>query len=448
LPYAGVTTDASGNLYGTTTSGGPYGGGTAFKLDTGGNLSVLHSFCSQANCADGYDPEAGLTVDASGNLYGTTFIGGTGGAGTAYKIDSSGNFTVLYTFCSATLCADGGYPLTSPIKDASGNLYGTTSSGGSGYSDGTVFKLDSGGNYSVLHSFCTQGNCKDGGSPRSLIEDAAGNFYGTTSGGGALPGAGTVFWLNSAGNYANIYYFCSQTNCTDGYIPIIAPPIPAGNLIEDTSGNLYGTTSSGGAGIGNNDVGVIFKLTAVIPTPDFTVSASATTLTIASPGYSGQIEITITPTGGFDQTVTFSSASCSGLPAGASCTFSPWSVTPGGNAATTILTIGTTAASSATARPPFIPKQRVLLALLLPGLFVLLPVGLKKRQSLRTARGLLMLVFVFASIGLSGCGGASAGGWSSTGGRGGGTPVGTYTVTVAATATNITQTTTFSLVVN
>lgn len=446
--YAGVTLDASGNIYGTTTSGGASDYGTVFKLNSAGTYSVLHNFCSQANCADGGIPEAGLIVDASGNLYGTAYAGGAKSAGTLYKLDSTGNFTVLYTFCSATNCSDGAAPLTSLIKDASGNLYGTTSSGGGGYGAGTVFKLDSGGNYSVLHSFCTQGNCKDGGSPRSLIEDAAGNFYGTTSGGGALPGAGTVFRLSSTGDYFNVYYFCSQGGyqCTDGYIPIIAPPIPAGNLIEDSSGNLYGMTSSGGTGIWSNDVGVIFKLSPpIIPTPDFTVAASATTVTIGSPGQQGTTIITITPAGGFNQTITFSSASCSGLPTGASCTFSPSIVTPNVGAVSTTLTIGTVATSSAITRMPLVHKRSVLLALLLPGLFVLPRARRRKRWSVRDVGGLLLWLFSLSSIGLCGCGGGSAGGGGDVRA---GTPTGSYQVTVTATAPNLTHTILLTLVVN
>ncbi len=446
LPFTGVITDPSGNLYGTTTGGGTYGGGAVFKLSSGGNYSVLHSFCSQANCTDGWDPEAGLTLDASGDIYGTTYIGGALGEGEVFKIDTAGNFTVLYAFCSAMNCVDGAYPLTSLIKDASGNLYGTTSSGGGGYGDGTVFKLDSGGNYSVLHSFCTQGNCKDGGSPRSLIEDAAGNFYGTTSGGGIYPGAGTVFWLDSTGDYSNVYYFCSQGGyqCTDGYIPIIVPPIPAGNLVEDGSGNIYGMTSSGGLNSGVD--GVIFELSApVIPSPDFTVASSPTTVTIGSPGQQGTATITITPAGGFGQTITFSSASCSGLPAGAGCTFSPSSVKPNTGAVSTILTITTTAQSSATTHSP-LRRQSVFLALLLPAVLMLLPAKQKRRRFLQYLGAPLLLLCVLSSLGLCGCGGGGAG--NGGGGASGGTPAGTYMVTVTASSSNTTRTATFTLQVN
>jgi uncharacterized repeat protein (TIGR03803 family) len=443
LPYTGVSVDASGNLYGTTTDGGTHGGGAVFKLSSVGDYSVLHNFCSQANCADGYDPEAGLTIDASNNLYGTSYLGGVGGGGTMYKLDSSGNFTVLYAFCSATQCADGGQPLSSLIKDPSGTLYGTTSVGGSGYDHGTAFELDSGGNYTVLHSFCSLGNCKDGGSPRSLIEYAAGNFYGTTSGGGILPGAGTVFWMNSAGDYSNVYYFCSQggSQCTDGYIPIISPPIPTGNLVEDGSGNIYGMASSGG--LSGSVLGVIFKLSPpnLIP-PNFAVTAGTTTMGIFSPGQQGTTSITITPAGGFDQTVTFNSASCSGLPTGASCLFSPSSVTPNGGAVSTTLTITTTAQSSATTHPP-LRRQSVFLTLLLPTVIMLLPTKRKKLGFSQYWVTPLALLCSLSLFGLCGCGQRGAGNGAS-----GGTPAGTYMVTVTASSPTAAHVAAFTLQIN
>jgi len=273
-PQGRLVRDASGNLYGTTIRGGtgtncpyPSGCGTIFKLDSGGNFTVLYNFCSQAYCADGNDDfftNAGLILDGSGNLYGTTNTGGTGiyapgssgGGGTVFKLDSAGNYTVLYAFCSLPGCTDGYHPFASLIRDSGGNLYGTTYNGGNGISaigGGTVFKLDSAGQFTVLHIFCTQPNCTDGGGPETgVIQDASGNFYGTTTIGGPPLhyGAGTVFKLDSAGNYTTLYMFCSQAGCTDGYSPY-------GDLIEDGSGTLYGTTRQWGNGtIG----GVIFKL--------------------------------------------------------------------------------------------------------------------------------------------------------------------------------------------
>jgi len=219
-PQAGLVMDKAGNLYGTTVFGGQPGGGgsgTVFKLDTSLNLTVLHSFTPGS---DGQEPYAGLIMDAAGNLYGTTRAGGSstssncqgtalGGCGTVFKLDTSGNETVLYSFKGGD---DGAVPYAGLVMDALGNLYGTTNQGGSGpctganavlIGCGTVFKLDTSGNETVLHSF-TGGS--GGAFPRNdgrLVMDAAGNLYGTTAQGGSGPcgnlgglgGCGTVFKL-------------------------------------------------------------------------------------------------------------------------------------------------------------------------------------------------------------------------------------------------------------
>jgi uncharacterized repeat protein (TIGR03803 family) len=193
----GLIMDASGNLYGTTTSGGipptGYGdAGTVFKLDMSGNETVLYSFCSEVNCADGANPEGGLVMDAEGNLYGTTEFGGSAsdGPGVAFKLYTSGQQTVLHTFCSEEECADGGGPVAGLIMDAKGSLYGT--------SDSTVFELDASGSFSVLHTFTgIPGPVEPVG---GLVMDAKGNLYGTTSQGGTgncnpleFYGCGVVF---------------------------------------------------------------------------------------------------------------------------------------------------------------------------------------------------------------------------------------------------------------
>ena len=248
-PQASLIRDAAGNFYGTTNGGGANQLGTIFKLDSTGHYTVLYSFCSALYCTDGFGPLAGLIMDTTGNLYGTTYYGGANSqGGTVFKLDSAGHYTVLYSFCSASNCRDGGYPYAGLILDAAGNLYGTTSGGGAN-GNGTVFKLDSAGHYTVLYNFCSASNCTDGANPlASLILDAAGNLYGTTDYGGAND-IGAVFKLDSAGHYTVLYAFCSASNCTDGSNPYAG-------LILDTTGNLYGTTVSGGA---NND-GTVFKL--------------------------------------------------------------------------------------------------------------------------------------------------------------------------------------------
>ena len=187
-PLAGLVRDAASNLYGTTYAGGDYGSGTVFKLDTTGKEAVLHSF---SGGPDGGYPYAGLILDAAGNLYGTADSGGSSGGGIVFKISSAGKETVLHSFKGGK---DGEYPYASVIRDAVGNLYGTTYGGGaSGW--GTVFEIDPTGKETVLYSFA---GAADGASPEGgLVQDTAGHLYGTTKYGGAL-GAGTVFELSPA----------------------------------------------------------------------------------------------------------------------------------------------------------------------------------------------------------------------------------------------------------
>jgi uncharacterized repeat protein (TIGR03803 family) len=187
---------SAGNLYGTTTFGGASGKGVVFKVDPTGMETVLYSFTGGA---DGASPSAGLIRDKEGNLYGATAYGGDLsaffglGCGVVFKLDSSGNETVLYTFtCGADGLQDGSQPRAVLVRDKAGNLYGTTEAGGTfGY--GMVFKLDRTGKETVLHTFTgADGLQVDAG----LIRDAEGNLYGTTVGGGAS-GDGVVFKLTT-----------------------------------------------------------------------------------------------------------------------------------------------------------------------------------------------------------------------------------------------------------
>ncbi|MGB8010020.1 MAG: choice-of-anchor tandem repeat GloVer-containing protein [Terriglobales bacterium] len=270
-PNGGLVRDAAGNLYGTTSLGGnpalcEEGCGTVYKVDPAGNETVLYSFCAVANCADGSFPigggvafpEDGLVLDAAGNLYGTTPTGGNAGfcaddrgCGTVYKVDPSGNETVLHSFCSDAKCADGSYPDVGLTQDAAGNLYGTTESGGAHIHYGTVFKLDAVGNETVLHSF--SGHPVFGPLyPSGLVLDAKGNLYGTTNFGGTFH-QGSVFKVTKSGQARTLYSF---TGGREG-----APP--GGGLVLDPAGNLYGTTEDGGYPhhCHTYGCGVVFKLT-------------------------------------------------------------------------------------------------------------------------------------------------------------------------------------------
>lgn len=182
LPYAGLLRDAAGNLFGTTYLGGAFNGGTAFKLNSAGKETLLHSFGSSP---DGIDPIAGLVADGA-DLYGCTPNGGAYSVGAVFKLDKSGEETVLHSFGAPT---DGIQPQGALIHDAAGNLYGTTFSGGAlGY--GTVFKIDSTGKETILYNF--SGGADGLGPESGVILDAAGNLYGTTLSGGAF-GDGTIF---------------------------------------------------------------------------------------------------------------------------------------------------------------------------------------------------------------------------------------------------------------
>jgi uncharacterized repeat protein (TIGR03803 family) len=236
FPQDGVVRDSSGNLYGTTQNGGPDNAGTVFKIDPAGEKTVLYSFTGST---DGGYPMAGVVLDTEGNLYGTTFGGGSSGAGTVFKVDPIGEETVFYAFTGST---DGGYPEAGVIRDSKGNLYGTTYSGGTD-SLGTVFEVNANGQETVLHNFA---GGSDGALPlgASLARDSAGNLYGTTPQGGSTD-FGVVFKIDTRSNETVLHTF----SATDGKIPY-------GTLIIDKAGNLYGTTYQGGAYGG----GVVFKI--------------------------------------------------------------------------------------------------------------------------------------------------------------------------------------------
>jgi uncharacterized repeat protein (TIGR03803 family) len=253
---AGVIFDASGNLYGTTAFGGPHGSGSVYELSpaSGGGWTSRDLYIFPASGLDGFTPYAGVTFDRAGNLYGTTYVGGAFGAGTVYELSptAGGGWIekVIYSFNDHNY-QSGYYPSASLLIDASGNLYSTTTQGGP-HKGGTVFELSptSGGGWtqSVLYGF---GAGKDGSDPSGVIFDAAGNLYGTTMTGGTY-GYGTVFELSphAGGSWIEtiLYEFGSST--TDGVYP-------EAGLVRDASGNLYGTTHAGGV----FGYGTVFEIT-------------------------------------------------------------------------------------------------------------------------------------------------------------------------------------------
>jgi uncharacterized repeat protein (TIGR03803 family) len=242
LPRSNLILDSAGNLYGTTRNGGPSDDGTVFKLDTNGLETVLHSFAA----GEGAAPFGGLVRDASGNFYGTTFDGGDFGYGTVYRLNSYGSHTLLHSFRGDSL--DGGQPLAGLVMDPAGNLYGTTSWGGT-EGGGVLFKVDATGAESVLHNFT--GEDAAGFKPwSSLILDSSGNFYGTNLyGGGAICECGTVFEMDPAGNATKLYAFTGNPVKGDASGPDAALPISG--LVRDAPGNFYGATNQGGtAGLG------------------------------------------------------------------------------------------------------------------------------------------------------------------------------------------------------
>lgn len=239
-PFAGLLVDKKGNLYGTTVYGGA-GYGVVFRIDSSGTETVLHRFTG----TDGFSPFAPLVMDKDGALYGTTALGGSSDYGTVFKLDTSGRERVLHNFANVP---DGALPFTGLVRDKAGNLYGTTSEGGSNSNvfvgGGIVFRLDAHDNETVLHRFTALGT--DGENPQGgLVADNEGNLYGTTEGGGAF-GWGSVFRLDSSGNMMVLYSF---SNSGDGVFP-------AGDLLRDKDGNLYGTTFEGGS----FGYGTVFKV--------------------------------------------------------------------------------------------------------------------------------------------------------------------------------------------
>jgi uncharacterized repeat protein (TIGR03803 family) len=240
-PYGALSFDSAGNMYGTTGVGGTVGNGTVFKLVRSGNqwnYSVIYNF---EDASKGWAPEAGVIVDSAGNLYGTTVNGGgTSSYGVVYELSpSAGGWSsrVLHSFSAGY--NDGGWPEASLIMDAAGNLYGTTSGGGTGYG-GTVFELSPSGNNWNYRTICNLATAGDGtGGPwDGVLMDAAGNLYGTTYDEGAY-GQGSVFKVVQSNGDWSCYTIHDFNSPNDGANPI-------GDLMLDAHGNVFGTAWTGG----------------------------------------------------------------------------------------------------------------------------------------------------------------------------------------------------------
>jgi uncharacterized repeat protein (TIGR03803 family) len=242
-----------GNLYGTTESGGAGNvncnnyldcGGTLFKVDTSGNYTLLYTFCSlgdgKGDCPDGRSPYGGVTQANDGNFYGMTYAGGTYNDGVIFRFTPGGQMTTLHSFCSPpNSCSpnDGSTPTGQLLQASNGSLYGVT--GGN-----TLFKITTKGKFTLLYSF------PNGSDPQAnLVQIPSGTLYGVTQGGGAY-NQGSIFKATLAGKVTTLYSFCAQQGCPDGQHP-------SAGLALGGDGDLYGSTFSGGP----DGYGTVFKIT-------------------------------------------------------------------------------------------------------------------------------------------------------------------------------------------
>lgn len=298
-PTAALVQGTDENFYGTTVYGGggsncaiftPTGCGTIFKITPAGSLTTLHVF----NLVDGYEPFAGLAQAPNGNFYGTTAEGVmTGhicayGCGTIFQITPAGVLTTLHIFQGL----DGSFPRSPLLLATDGNVYGTTSGGGSSTNCsigcGTIFKITPAGTFIVMHSFdLTDGSDITAG----LLQATDGNFYGATPLGGTSAacgtvGCGTVFRITTAATLTTLHNFCPQANCADGSDP--------NALLQAANGAFYSTTFGGGA----FNAGTVFSLS--VGSLQFKPAAARGgqmaigTLTLAGPAPSGGVTLVLT----------------------------------------------------------------------------------------------------------------------------------------------------------
>jgi uncharacterized repeat protein (TIGR03803 family) len=247
LPFGGLIQANNGRFYGTTSAGGLQRVGTVFQMDTNGVVTLVYAFPNGTggnNPPNGSLPCAALVQGTNGLLYGTAVAGGSTDDGTVFRASTNGTGTVGWSLTSAS---SGSAPYGGLVQGRDGNFYGTTSIGGAyrygtpwGY--GTVFKLTSSGSLTAIHSF----GYEDGAYPSStLVQGADGSFYGTAQNGGTNGGWGTIFKITPGGVLTPLFSFAN----TNGAWPFAG-------LVQDSGGAFYGTTYAGGACYGTNYPGI------------------------------------------------------------------------------------------------------------------------------------------------------------------------------------------------
>jgi uncharacterized repeat protein (TIGR03803 family) len=275
FPNGGLIVGRDGNFYGETQSGGAHDFGTVYRITPAGALTIIHSMAGlEAN-----DPFGELALGRDGNFYGTTALGGTGvftGSGVVYRVTPGGALTTLHVFTGGD---DGQFPETGLLRAPDGNFYGTTSAGGA-TGNGTIFRITPSGTLTTLHAFTgTDGSFANA----ALILGPDGNFYGTTENGGTANG-GTVYRVSPSGAFTSLHSFTFDAGDGNG---------PRGSLAVGADGNFYGTTEFGGAFLH----GTTFRIT----------PAGATTILHSFTGFDGESPfagLTLTSDGRFYGTTT------------------------------------------------------------------------------------------------------------------------------------------------